>query len=52
MYDELFRFRLSKILGLIKAVATKKSVNTFLRYGFKIKRETKNYTFIEYENKI
>jgi GNAT superfamily N-acetyltransferase len=47
LYDTLFRARIEDISGKIKAVSTRKSINTFLRYGFEIKRKTKNYTFVE-----
>lgn len=46
-YDIIFNERLKDYNKNIKAVATKKSINTFLRNGFKIKKQTNNYYFIE-----
>jgi len=46
-YNQLFSYRLNDYNCKIKAVATKKSVNTFLRNGFKINKQTNNYYFIE-----
>ena len=48
VYDKLFQVR----LGLIEnrycfAKATDKSLNTYLRYGFKQKRQTGRYTLVE-----
>jgi hypothetical protein len=48
-YKVLFNKRMQDYKNsYIKAAATKDSLNTFLRFGFKIIRETKNYTFLDY----
>lgn len=48
-YKALFKKRMEEHKGFyIKAAATKSSLNTFLIFGFKIIRETKNYTFLDY----
>lgn len=46
IYNELFKARMNDFNGGIKSVATDKSLNTFLKYGFKITKKTKNYTFL------
>lgn len=49
LYDKMFEYRLNyaKTFSLpITAVATNMSLNTYLRYGFKIEKQTKNYTWL------
>lgn len=48
VYDTLFKMRIEQYPGMhIKAVATHKSVSTFMRYGFTVTKTTKNYNFVE-----
>lgn len=48
VYNELFKLRLLDVQNiLIKAVATKKSINTFIRYDFEIIKVTRNYIFVK-----
>lgn len=50
-YDLLFKERYSNAKGVINAVATNKSLSTFLRYGFNIEKKTKNFNFVStYKN--
>ena len=53
-YNKLFTERMYMI-GMMEcdvtAVATKMSLNTYLRYGFKIEKKTKNYTWLRLEVK-
>jgi len=46
VYLALFINRLNDFPKNIKAVATKKSINTFLRNGFLAVKRTANYTFV------
>jgi hypothetical protein len=46
-YNILFTERLIDCNCKIKAVATEKSINTFLRNKFKLTKKTNNYYFIE-----
>lgn len=49
IYNQMFNKRLESCSGLIKAAATKKSIGTFIRNGFKVVRKTRNYYFVELE---
>jgi GNAT superfamily N-acetyltransferase len=46
VYRSLFESRLKDFPGKIKAVCTKKSINTFLLHGFSIVKESVNYTYV------
>ena len=46
-YNSMFVDRLNDCSGKIKAVCTKKSIGTFLKYGFNEVKKTKNYIFVE-----
>jgi predicted GNAT family acetyltransferase len=51
VYSQLFHLRQTDFKNqTITAVCTNKSVNTFLRNGFKITKQTKNYTFVTKTN--
>jgi len=48
VYDKLFNARLHDFQSSrIKAVCTEKSISNFLKFGFDITKETKNYTFVQ-----
>lgn len=46
-YSEMFKCRLNDCSGKLKAVCTHKSINVFLKNGFKEIKRTKNYIFVE-----
>jgi len=54
LYNSLFEERMY-MAGMIEcevtAVATKMSLNTYLRFGFKIIKQSKNYTWLKLEAK-
>ena len=46
-YNMMFENRLNDCVKNIKSTCTNNSIYVFLKNGFKIKRKTKNYNFVE-----